>query len=77
MCKKFVCTLFYFSSSVSCVNSVFKPFVGKCLIHYTSKLHTYRAYSSHYITLGLEMIFLAFSRFGVTIPGHGAEVQSM
>jgi hypothetical protein len=34
----------------------------------------YSAYSLRYITLGLETIFLAFSRFGVTVPGDGAEV---
>ena len=66
-CKKFGCTLFYFSSSVRYVTSVFKPVVSKCLIHHISKLHTYRPYSFHYITLGLETIFSAFSRFGVTV----------
>ena len=51
--------------------------VGKCLIHHMSKLHMYSAYSLHYITLGLVTIFLAFSRFGITVSGDGAEVQSM
>jgi hypothetical protein len=63
--------------SVSCVTSVFGPVVGKCLIHHISTLHAYRAYSFYYITLGYETIFLAFSRFGVTVPRNGAEAQSM
>jgi hypothetical protein len=38
---------------------------------------TYGAYSFQYITLGLETVFLAFSTFGLNVPGGGAEVQSM
>ena len=71
MSKKFSYTLFYFSSYVNCVTLVFGPVVGKRLMHHISKLHTYRAYS-----LGFEAIFLAFSRFGVTVP-DSAEAQSM
>ena len=41
------------------------------------KLRTCRVCSFHYITLGRETIFIAFSRFGITVPGVGAEVQSM
>ena len=67
-CKKFSSSLMYFISSLSCVTSVFGQVVGKCSVHHTSTLHAYRAYSFHYITLGFETIFLAFSRFGVTVP---------
>jgi hypothetical protein len=29
------------------------------------------------MTIGMETVFVAFSRFGLTVPGRGAEVQSM
>jgi hypothetical protein len=50
--------------------------VGRCLIHYISKRHTYRAYSFLYVTVVFENIYLVFSRFGVTVPRDGAEPQA-
>jgi hypothetical protein len=57
------------------VTSDFGQALSMSLTHHISELHTYRAYSFLYITLGWKTIFLAFSRSGVSVLGDGAEVQ--
>jgi len=74
---KCLVSLYCISTLHLVVTSVFGQVVVKCSVHYILTLRAYRAHSFHYITLGFETIFLAFSRFGVTVPRDGAEVQGM